>query len=130
MRDDDLSPELPERIEEIRGTPPLGHPAAGEPHDVERGDLDLPDGRPNSQEPVALGASPDDVSRHEVAPGQDDLDAAADVRERLPHGGRPLLEADYAGRLAGHGVWSIRSRASRTSSAARSPTPTAATTAR
>ena len=36
---DDLSAELLECTEEIRGTPPLGDPAAGEPHDVERGDL-------------------------------------------------------------------------------------------
>jgi hypothetical protein len=32
---DDLSAELLEGAEEIRGTPPLGDPAAGEPHDVE-----------------------------------------------------------------------------------------------
>jgi hypothetical protein len=44
------------------------------------------------------------VSRQEVALGQDSLNAAVDIRERRPHGGRPLLEADYPGRLIGHGV--------------------------
>jgi hypothetical protein len=58
---DGLSAELLESAEEVRGTPPLGDPAAGEPHDVEGGDLDLPVGWRNSQEPASLGASPDDM---------------------------------------------------------------------
>ena len=92
---DDLSAELLERTEEIRGTPPLGDPAAGEPHDVEGGDLDLPVGRRNCHEPALLGASPDDVSRHEVPLGQDDLDApwtsGNDERTAVVHCLKPAI---------------------------------------
>src|SRR5918995_1657148 len=79
---DDLSAELFERPEQIRGAPPFGDLATGEPHDVKCGDLDLPVGRRNSQKRTSLGASPEDVPRHQVPLCQHGLDAAVEVRER------------------------------------------------